>query len=152
MIKAVKGNSHASDHLPRRILLIWLAATVPFRMAARAQPGPIRGPMIDLWRKVRNALTAEGGEGYFPQIKHAEIPPGGMFDGTVVSQSSPTDLVINVDNAAGDATLTFRHSLKGVVPGTLIHFRGVVESYRKEPYMLKLWFDDEDVHGLADSK
>jgi hypothetical protein len=81
--------------------------------------------MIDLWRKVRNALTAEGGEGSFAQIKDAEIPPAGMFDGTVVSQSSSTDLVINVDNAAGDAILTFRYPLKGIVPGPLIHLLAI---------------------------
>jgi hypothetical protein len=106
----------------------------------------------DLWRRVRAALTSGDGDAYFKQIKHAMIPPEVLFDGTVVSQPSRMDLLVNVDSAAGDATLTFRHPLKGVVPGTVIHFQGVIESYRKEPYMLRLDCDDDDVHGLTDSK
>jgi hypothetical protein len=72
-----------------------------------------------------------------------------MFDGTVVSQASQTTLIVNIDNPAGDASLRFSHPVKGIVPGTLVHFRGVIESYTKEPYTLKLWVDDEDVVGLG---
>lgn len=100
---------------------------------------------------MRNALTAEGGEIYFAQIKDGLAPPEGIFDGTVVSQSSLRDLIVNVDNAAGDANLEFEQPLKSVAPGTRVRFRGVVESYRKDPYMLTLWVNDEDLH-LADSK
>ncbi len=102
---------------------------------------------------MRNALTAERGEAYFAQIKDSLIPPQeDTFDGTVVSQSSPTDLII-VDSPAGDATLEFKHPLNGVAPGTRVLFRGVIKSYTKEPYMLRLRvLEDDDVRGLAYSK
>jgi hypothetical protein len=53
----------------------------------------------------------------------------------------------SVDSAAWDATLEFDHPLNGVAPGARVLFRGVIDSYMKEPYMLRLRVDD-DVHGL----
>ncbi len=104
-------------------------------------------PLLDLWRSLRARLTETGGEQkYFAQIEGALIPPGDeWFDGTVVSQSSPTELIVNVDNTAGDATLKFARPLKGVTQGTQIQFRGVIDSYTREPYMLRLLVVDEDV-------
>jgi hypothetical protein len=148
MIKAVDGTQ--CDRLPRLTLSIWMGAMLAFQTGVRAQAPKDRA--IDIWRNVRAALTSGDGDTFFKQINHAMIPPEVLFDGTVVSQPSRTDLLVDVDSAAGDATLTFRHPLKGVVPGTLIHFQGVIESYRKEPYMLRLDCDDDDVHGLTNSK
>lgn len=135
----------------------WLAVTPSFRAAGWAQRTGIRGSTLDLWRKVRKALKAEDGPGYFAQLEGSFIPPedlsDGWFAGTVVSQSSPKSLIVNADNAAGDATLIFEHPLKAVVtPGTLVHFRGVVAAYSPEPYMLELSLDDEDIRGLPDPK
>lgn len=124
------------------LLLLWAVVASPTEVWG--QP-PSNRP-IDLWRALRNALTGEGRADYFGQIKDTLIPPEGMFDGTVVSQSSQTDIVVNVDNAAGDATLRFEHPLKGVVPGAPVHFRGVIDSYMKQPYMLSLRVQDEDLH------
>ncbi len=114
-------------------------------------------PDIALWRQIRDALRADGGDAYFAQIKDAEIPPAGqasftMFNAKVVSQPSPKELLVNVDNAAGDATLKFENPLKGTIdPGTAFKFKGVVESFVKEPYMLTLTADKEDVDGLPAS-
>lgn len=139
------------DQLPRRVLLTWLTVMLSSRAVGWAQPGPFRGSVIDLWRKVRSALTAEDGWRYFEQIEGARFPEEGMFDGAAVSQLSQTKLVVNVDNAAGDATLVFEQPLKGIVPsGTPVRFRGVISSYAKEPYMLELEVDGGDVYGLED--
>ena len=126
--------------------MISVVAAVLFQTRVRAQNFSGR-PALDLWRKLRDALTDTGGEQkYFSQIEGALIPPGdGWFDGTVVSLSSQTDLIVNVDNTAGDAALKFEHPLRGAVRGTLIQFRGVIDSYTKEPYMLRLLVVDEDV-------
>ena len=70
----------------------------------------------------------------------------------VVSKSSPKDVIVNVDHAGSDATLEFDHALKSIVPGTAVQFCGVVESYAKQPYMLRMRVEDEDVRGLAESK
>ena len=59
---------------------------------------------------------------------------------------------MNVDNAAGDATLKFENPLKGTIdPGTEFKFKGVVESFVKDPYMLTFTADKEDVDGLPAS-
>lgn len=111
-------------------------------------------PDIALWRQIKMALTAPDGDTYFMQIKDAAVPPAGqsgftMFRAKVVSQPSPKELLVNVDSVAGDATLKFENPLKGTIdPGTAFKFKGVVESYVKEPYMLTFTAEKEDVDGL----
>jgi hypothetical protein len=109
-------------------------------------------PDIALWRTIRAALTADGGDAYFAQVKDSEIPPQDgafkMFPAKVVSLSGK-DLIVSVDNAAGDATLRFENPLKGTVdPGTAFMFKGVVDSFTKEPYNLVLTVDKDDIDGL----
>lgn len=104
-------------------------------------------PDIAFWRDIRTALTAADGQTYFDMIKDSEIPPEGqafmMFNAKVVSQPSPKELLVNVDNAAGDCTLKFDMPLKGMVdPGTEFKFKGVIDSFVKDPYMLNLSIDD----------
>jgi len=110
-------------------------------------------PDIALWRQIRDALKADDGAAYFEKVKGAEIPPQDgafkMFNAKVVSQPSPKEILASVDNAAGDVTLKFENPLKGTIdPGTAFKFKGVVESYTKEPYMLTLTADKEDIDGL----
>lgn len=110
-------------------------------------------PDIALWRQIKTALTAADGDMYFMQIKDSEVPPAGqpftMFKAKVLSQPSPKELLVNVDNLAGDATLEFENPLKGTIdPGTDIQFKGVVKAMQKDPYMLTLTLDKEDIMGL----
>ena len=88
----------------------------------------------------------------------AQVPPDGqagfsMFPAKVVSQPSPKELVVSVDGAAGDATLQFDEPLNGMVdPGTTFKFKGVVDSFTKEPYMLTFTgMAKEDIEGLPDT-
>ena len=75
-----------------------------------------------------------------------------MFRAKVISQPSPKELLVNVDNLAGDATLKFETPLKGTIdPGTAFKFKGVVESFNKDPYTLVFTADKEDVNGLPAS-
>lgn len=119
-------------------------------------------PDIALWREIKTTLTGDGpgqGDAYFQQVKGSEIPPEkdtdgnpiGMFNAKVVSATGK-DLVANVDNAAGDVTLRFEHPLntKEIEPGTAFKFKGVVDSYTKDPYMLTLTIDDPktEIDGL----
>jgi hypothetical protein len=136
------------NHLLRLIALIGLISMGALRTGIRAQ-APTDRP-IDLWRMIRAVLTTEKADTYFKQIKDAEIPPMwsangspfGQFAGKVVSQPSPKILIVNVDNPGGDATLKLDNALKGVDPGTLVYFTGIVDSWVKEPYMLTLRADD----------
>jgi len=105
--------------------------------------------MLELWRSLRKAISDPvGGQKYFAQAQGAFIPPmDGWFEGRVVSQTSQRDLILNVDNGAGDAALRFEHPLKPVDRGTFIQFRGVIDSYTKEPYRLGFLVEDQDVRA-----
>jgi hypothetical protein len=115
-------------------------------------------PDIALWRQIRDALKADGGQAYFEQVKGSEVPPQDsgtfkMFKAKVVSQPSPKEVLVNVESPAGDATLQFETALKGMPldPGTEISFKGVVDAFVKDPYMLTLKVDKEDVEGIPAS-
>jgi hypothetical protein len=134
--------------LPRQLLLIGLlliGLVTPGAVRTNVQAQQADRP-IDLWRLLQHALTSEKGAAYFKQIQGSEIPPERRtFEGRVVSQPSAAELIVNVDNARGDAKLEFDHALKTVRPGTLIYFKGVVHAWVKEPYMLTLNVEDEGV-------
>ena len=112
-------------------------------------------PDIAFWRNVRTALTAADGQTYFDMIKGSQVPPDGqgfmMFNAKVISQPSPKEILVNIDNLAGDATLKFEEPLKGMVdPGTAFKFRGVIDSFVKDPFMLTFTIDEPktDLDGL----
>ncbi len=101
-------------------------------------------PDLDLWRRTKAALT-ERGDDYFRQLRHAGFPTPSsdddqslMFRATVISQASPKELLVSVDNAAyGDALLKFDNKLRGKIePGAELQFRGVVDAYRTDGYVL----------------
>jgi hypothetical protein len=113
-------------------------------------------PDVALWRQIRMALTAPDGDTYFGMIKDSAVPPEGgaftMFNAKVISQPSPNEILVNVDNLAGDATLKFESPLKGTIdPGTAFKFKGVIDSYQKDPYTLTFKAEKEDVDGLPAS-
>jgi hypothetical protein len=114
-------------------------------------------PDIALWRTIRDALKADGGDKYFEDnVKGAEIPPMGafnMFPAKVISQPSPKELLVSVDSPVGDATLQFDAPLNGTVePGTTFKFKGTPDSFVKDPYMLTFTgMAKEDIEGLPDS-
>jgi hypothetical protein len=110
-------------------------------------------PDVALWRQIRDALKADDGDTYFGKIKDSAVPPDGgaftMFNAKVISQPSPNEILANVDNLAGDATLKFENPLKGTVdPGTAFKFKGVIDAYQKDPYTLTFKAEKEDVDGL----
>ncbi len=111
-------------------------------------------PDIALWRQIRTALTAADGDTYFGMIKDSAVPPEEikMFRAKVISQPSPNQILANVDNLAGDAILKFETPLKGTIdPGTAFKFKGVVDSYQKDPYTLTFTAEKDDVDGLPAS-
>jgi len=119
---------------------IVLVATIGFAQQARHTG--------ELWRNIRNVLTGADGDGYFKQqLEGAELP---SLDGKVVSQPSAHELIVNVDDPAGDARLQFLLALKGTIAaGTSVHFRGVARSYTKNPYQLTLAIlEDDKIEGL----
>ena len=114
-------------------------------------------PDIKLWRILRDALKADGGEKYFADnVKDALIPPQEgefkMFKGKVVSMENPKEIIVAIDDTdgpTGDATLVFDAAIKGKLdPGVEIEFAGAPQSYTKDPYNLKFVVDRKNVTGL----
>ena len=111
-------------------------------------------PDLFLWRQIRDALKAD--PNYMDQLKDVGFPPAdagfAMLKAKVVSQPSPKELLVNVDNApSGDALLQFDSPLKGTIdPDTPMQFKGVINSYKPDPYQLVFTIDDpkEDIEGL----
>ena len=112
-------------------------------------------PDIALWRLIRTTLQGDGGAGYFEQsMKAALIPPQTgdfkQFKAKVVSQPNPKELLVSLDDTAGDATLEFAAPLRGKVdPGLEIEFSGTVEAYTKQPFNVRFTVEKKDVTGLA---
>ncbi len=113
-------------------------------------------PDIALWRQIRDTLKGDQGATYFDSVKGSLIPPEniGMFKAKIVTVNEK-ELVVNVDNAGGDATLKFEKAInqKAINVGDAIEFKAVVDSFTKEPYMLTLTVDDpkESIKGLPDN-
>jgi hypothetical protein len=113
-------------------------------------------PDIAQWRVIRASLKSDQAETAFAGIKDALVPSEavGMFKGTIVAVNDK-DIVVNVDNAGGDGTLKFEKAInqKVINVGDKIEFKGVVDSYTKDPYMLTLNIDEpkESVKGLPDN-
>jgi len=128
-----------------KLIGIVLVSVIGFAQASTPASDP-----GDLWQKIRNALMTPEGDKFFQQIKDAQIPPEHeRFSGTVVSQPSPNELIVNVDNPVGDAILRFLIAVKRpVAVGAPVHFEGVVRAYSRNPYRLTLEVLPEDVEGL----
>ena len=111
-----------------KLIGIVLVSAIGFAQAPTPAPDP-----GDLWRKIRSALMAPEGDKFFQQIKDAEIPPERQrFGGNVVSQPSPNELIVNVDDPAGDAILRFLILPKRpAVVGTLSVRRGGTWLFKK---------------------
>jgi len=113
-------------------------------------------PDIAQWRLIRTSLKGDQADTAFAGIKDSQIPSEtvGRFKATVVAVNEK-DLLVNVDNAGGDATLKFEKAInqKVINVGDKIEFKGVVSAYTKEPYMLTLTIDEpkESIKGLPDN-
>jgi tetratricopeptide (TPR) repeat protein len=113
-------------------------------------------PDVALWRQIRDTLKSDQGDTYFGTVKGSQIPPEniGRFKAKIVTVNDK-DLVVNVDNAGGDATLKFEKAInqKAINVGDSLEFKAVVDSFVKEPYMLTLSIDDpkESIKGLPEN-
>ena len=128
-----------------KLIGIVLLSVIGF--AQNPAPAPDPG---DLWRQIRSALMAPDGDKFFQQIRDCWIPPAHQrFSGNVVSQPSPNELIVNVDNPVGDAVLRLPVAVKRpVAVGAPVRFEDVVRAYSRNPYRLTIEVLPEDVEGL----
>ncbi len=100
-------------------------------------------PEKALWKDLKAALTAPAGDTYFEtNMRDALVP---RLKGKLVATSpasKPKELVLAIENAAGDVTLKLDGALPGKMePGGEIEFEGIAKSFTKDPFMVT--FDAE---------
>jgi tetratricopeptide (TPR) repeat protein len=100
-------------------------------------------PERALWKDLKAALTAPTGDTYFEtNMKDALVP---RLKGKLVAMSpasKPKELVLAIENSAGDVTLKLDGALPGKMePGGEIEFEGIAKSFTKDPFMVT--FDAE---------
>jgi hypothetical protein len=116
-------------------------------------------PDLNIWETIKDTLDQKGDDYFSGSLKGVGLPPTDykgppLFKGTVVSVLSPKQILVNIDNAAGDAILKFDENLKGdIPPGTELRFKGVVDAWTKTPsYIVTLEILDPktDIAGLPE--
>jgi hypothetical protein len=100
-------------------------------------------PEWALWKDLKATLTAPSGDTYFEtNMKDALVP---RLKGKLVAvspASKPKELILAIENSAGDVTLKLDGALPGKMdPGGEIEFEGIAKSFTKDPFMVT--FDAE---------
>jgi tetratricopeptide (TPR) repeat protein len=95
-------------------------------------------PERALWKDLKAALTASTGDAYFEtSLKDALVP---KLKGKLVAMNpalKPKELVLAIENSAGDVTLKLDGALPGKMePGGEIEFEGIARSFTKDPFMV----------------
>jgi tetratricopeptide (TPR) repeat protein len=95
-------------------------------------------PEKALWKDLKAALTAPEGDTYFEtNMKDALVP---RLKGKLVAALpavKPKELVLAIENSAGDVTLKLDGALPGKMePGGEIEFEGIAKSFAKDPFMV----------------
>ncbi len=100
-------------------------------------------PERALWKDLKAALMAAGGDTYFEtNMKDALVP---RLKGKLVAMSpalKPRELILAIEDPAGDVTLKLDGALPGKMePGGELEFEGVARGFTKDPFMVT--FDTE---------
>jgi len=111
----------------------------------------LKHPDLNIWETIKDSLDQKGDDYFATNLKGVGMPE---FQGTVVSLPSSRQILVNINNAAGDAILKFDDNIKGDIPaGTTLHFKGVVDAWTKTPaYIVTLDVLDPktDITGLPE--
>jgi hypothetical protein len=106
-------------------------------------------PERALWKDLKAALTSATGDTYFEtNMKDALVP---RLKGKLVAMSpasKPKELILAVENPAGDVTLKLDGTLPGKMePGGEIEFEGIAKTFTKEPFMVTFETDKTKLTG-----
>lgn len=112
-------------------------------------------PSLAFWKKLKDALSEDNGQQYFDQgMKGALVPPEGAppLKGKLVSAEparNPKTLVLALsDPATPEVTVKLDAPLTGSAePGTDISFRGIPNSFSKQPFMVIFDAEKSNVTG-----
>ena len=124
---------------------------------AAAAAAAAADPAGAMWKQIKDALIADGGQAYFDgSIKGAGLPGGAngvtKFKGKLVSatpDTNPKELVLGItDPAVGEVTLKLDAALRGKMDvGTEIGFEGVASAFVKDPFMLTFDVEKAKITG-----
>jgi hypothetical protein len=111
-------------------------------------------PAGALWKSVKEGLTGDSAATFWDSLNGAAFPGGANGVNTlkvkIVSmkpEMRPKELVVGFqDTTAGDITLKLEEALPGKMDaGSEIEIKGVAKAYSKDPYMLTLEVDKDDM-------
>ena len=111
-------------------------------------------PEMGAWLRIRRQLGAPDADKYFNEsLRAAPLP---KLRGTVIRctpANKPEEVVIALtDSGSEDAVLKvsppFRNEAK---PGTRLEFEGLADSFQREPLMLRIVVDQDNVQGWPHS-
>jgi hypothetical protein len=152
LIAAAKANA-----LPPSGFAIKDVATIAREQAEKQAAIDAANPMLALWRTLRTNLTGDNADAFFETVKGAALPgsvPGVMkLKGKIVSMTPanrPKQLVLAVEKPdVADVTLNITDGpLAGnMEPGSELEFEGVATAYTKEPFMLTLDVEKDQIVG-----
>lgn len=110
-------------------------------------------PAMATWRTVKEGLTGASSDQFFEgSVKDSLLPPNEQrWKGKIVSMKPalrPKTVVVAVEKPEGDVTLMFETPLAGKMePGEEIQFSGTAKAFMKEPFMLTLQVEKEQLVG-----
>lgn len=100
-------------------------------------------PQLAQWKTMKEGLMADAT--YFDQMKGLKLP---KLKGVVVSADPKAVVVALSDATTPEVTLEFETPVKADMGATL-EFEGVGKAFVKEPFMLTLTAEKEEVQGLS---
>jgi hypothetical protein len=170
-LKRAYTTYHGSDEGLDKLLAMAKTSTSPDNLhidstvdiaaatAAKAAADAAADPAMAMWKTVKEGLTGASPDAFFDgSVKDALLPGKNpttgtelKFKGKLVSLKPalrPKTLVLAVQSPEGDVTLNFEMPLPGKMDvGTELEFEGTVKSYTKEPFMLTMESEKEQISG-----
>lgn len=118
------------------------------KLAAADEKMKAEQPQLHFWLRLKDALTAAAGPGYFTEnMKDSVVPQPQQapLKGTVVEGSRKLAKVALSDGSTAEVTLVFDPVLKAdLAPGTVVEFWGIAQKLTREPFMLEFLIDGEN--------
>ena len=115
-------------------------------------------PVMAMWKTIKTGLTGDGADAFWASVNDAGLPGKNPTTGEEMKFKAklveakppirPKILIVSVEKPEGDITLKFDMPLPGKMePGAELEFTGTAKAYTKDPYMLTLEVDKENLVG-----
>jgi hypothetical protein len=111
-------------------------------------------PAGALWKTIKDGLTGDSASTFWDSVNDTLLPGGAngvnTFKVKIVSmkpEMRPKELVVGFENTTtGDITIKLEEALPGKMDvGSELEIKGTAKAYAKDPYMLTLQIDKDDM-------